>query len=176
MRVPVRVKNNNCVSSLQVQTKTSSTSAQDKQEVVWVGFIEDFQQLSSVFWLGHSIKTQVGQLYNFKVTLQWYEHYLNQILLNPNTFSSSICRYINTLYLKKLKEISDNQIRCTQRGWVRQCLLVVMRDTMLTFVDEEILQDVKKWGHLTEQQTSMTSDLQFGKNSVKQLKLATCSP
>lgn len=59
MGVPVGIEDDNCVRSLQIETKTASTRAQDEDEVVRIGTIELFEQGAAVLGLGRAVETEV---------------------------------------------------------------------------------------------------------------------
>ena len=59
MRVPITVKDDDSISSLQVETKTSSTSTQQEEKVLRVWSIEQTQQTATIFRLGCSIQTKI---------------------------------------------------------------------------------------------------------------------
>ena len=52
MWVPVAVEDDHGISSLQVEAQSSSTCAQQEDEVVRVGLIEHLQQIASLIRLG----------------------------------------------------------------------------------------------------------------------------
>jgi hypothetical protein len=58
MGVPVRVEDDNGVGGLQVEAKTSGSCRQQEDEVVRVGHVKDFEHISALVALGHTIQSE----------------------------------------------------------------------------------------------------------------------
>lgn len=61
MRVPVRVEYDDSVRGLQVETQSSGSGTQQKDEEVTSRLVKLLQQISSVFSLGGSVEPQVRE-------------------------------------------------------------------------------------------------------------------
>ena len=59
LRVPIGVKNDHSVCSLQVEAQAACSSAQEKDIVLAVGLIKEFHPFLAVYGLGGTIKSQM---------------------------------------------------------------------------------------------------------------------
>lgn len=56
MRIPIRVKDDNSVGALQVETEPSGAGRQQEQEVLRVRVVELLQQVATVLRLRHTVQ------------------------------------------------------------------------------------------------------------------------
>ena len=63
MRIPIRIEDDDCVSSLEIETQTSSTGGQQEDEVVRVGAVEDSQLLTSLVTLCHAVQPGTNDVF-----------------------------------------------------------------------------------------------------------------
>jgi hypothetical protein len=69
LRVPIRVEDDHCVCSLQVEAQTTCSGAQKKDIVLTVGLIEEFHAFLAVFRLGGAIEAEMADSLVLEVSL-----------------------------------------------------------------------------------------------------------
>jgi hypothetical protein len=88
LRVPITIKNDNCISYLQVKTMTTSSSTQKEDLIPSVFLLENLKVLAPIFMLSTTIKTQVFNAFIIKKDLH-NVHNLSELWENKDFMTSS---------------------------------------------------------------------------------------
>jgi len=69
MRIPIGVKDDDRVSSLKIQAKTSSSCAEQEDKIFGIWSVETLEKISSLICFGSSVQSQVREASKVEVVL-----------------------------------------------------------------------------------------------------------
>lgn len=148
--IPVTVKDDDCVSRLQVEAQASCPGAEQEHKVLRGRVIECLQQHATVLCLGGSYgrgKDWSVKSVNLNYSIEkewllpiWYSHKRTQITNSPNV-------------------------------GLGQGFLTIQTKVLEVTVGKVVLHDGHEWGHLTEKQHFVVGGPQLGQDAIQQFKL-----